>query len=327
MRIVIFILAFFSAFLISGFCLGQDQSLDSLNKKLEKLEKQLEEEQAEREKLKREVEVQKKAAEKYRQDYEEGLKTPRQRRKERRADKVRPYRPDLFMEIPDSLKRDETIAFFKTGRNRVFQGIEIGASGFGYGDLFSFNVPDGQRGLELNNATSVHWAINPVEMDVRIIGEYFKFSTGLGYSVKNFSLANNYMLSIDDDIVNAVRLDEPDFSRNRFRTGYLNVPLLFHFNTSSRPSNSISFAFGAVTGIRLFETYRLKYVDDGQRVRHNTSRNWNTNQFNVDARAGIAYGGFQLFATHSIVPIFRKNYGPELYPFTIGLSLNTSFDK
>lgn len=306
---------------------AQSQPLDSLEKRLERLEKRLEEEKTERERLKREAEVQKKAAEEYRREYEERRKSSRRLRRERRAEKVRPYRPELFDAIPDSLKSDETVAFFKTGRNRVFQGIEIGFSAFTYNNMFAFNAPDDSRAMELNNATSIYWAINPIEMDIRIVGEYFKLSTGLGYGVKNFSFSNNYFLELHDDAVVSRKIDNPDLTRNRFRTGYLNVPVLFHLNTSSKPSKSISFAFGAVTGVRLFETYRVRYAEQGQRIRMNTNRNWNTNQFNIDARFGVAYGGFQLFAMHSIVPLFRKGFGPQVHPFTIGLSLNTSFDR
>lgn len=306
---------------------GQNSSNDSLLQRLEALEERLQEEKLEREKLKREAQIQKDAAEKYRKEYEESLKSSRKRRKERRAGKLRPYEPQVFRDIPDSLNTDETIAFFKTGRNRVFQGIEFGASGFAYNDFFAFNVPANEKGFELNNATSIHWSINPIEMDVRIISEYFKFSTGFGYSAKNYSFSNNYLLNVQNDFVTATEVDEPDFSRNRLRIGYLTVPTLFHLNTSSKPSQAVSFVFGAVTGIKLFETYRVKYVADGQAVRTNINRNWNVNQFNIDARAGIAYGGFQLFAAHTVTRLFRRGRGPQLYPFTVGLSVNTSFDK
>lgn len=307
---------------------AQNSTNDSLKLKLDKLEKQLDQERSEREKLRREVELQKRAAEKYRQDYEESSKSQRRRRQERRNNDLEAFQNGVFKGDRDSLKRDETVSFFEGGRSRVFQGFEIGVSGFSYNDYFSFNSPAGQRGYELDNATSIHWAINPFEMDVRIIGEYFKFSTGLGYSVKNFSFANNNLLRVSNGPVvsSEVDIEAWDFSRNRFRTGYINLPLLFHLNTRSRPSKSVGFVFGAVTGLRLFEIYRVKYFEAGQRVDYNISRNWKTNRFNLEARAGITYGGIQLFATHFVNPLFTKNVGPDLFPFTIGLSFNPSFD-
>jgi hypothetical protein len=43
--------------------------------------------------------------------------------------------------------------------------------------------------------------------------------------------------------------------------------------------------------------------------------------FRWDAYAGIGWGIINLYATYSLNPLFRENRGPELYPFSVGITL------
>ncbi len=45
------------------------------------------------------------------------------------------------------------------------------------------------------------------------------------------------------------------------------------------------------------------------------------NPFRLDATARIGWGRVNLFATYALTPMFRKNKGPELYPWSIGIVL------
>jgi hypothetical protein len=36
----------------------------------------------------------------------------------------------------------------------------------------------------------------------------------------------------------------------------------------------------------------------------------------------MGYGNFGIYADYHMKPLFKENEGPELYPFSVGVSLN-----
>ena len=224
----------------------------------------------------------------------------------------------------NSNKEDKPISVFGTGRNRVFQGFEIGFGAFSYTSDFSTDVPDGMDAWEVDIANSINWSVNPFEVDIRIVDEYVKFSTGLGYTVKNFSLKNNYRISKVNDSIQGV-VSTKDLEKNRFRTGYLTVPAMLYFNTNEDPEKAFRIGGGVLGGMRLFQTYRTKYFEDGQKIKGIVNKGWETNFFTADLRGVIGYGPINVYATYSLVPLFDTDRGPELYPYTFGISLVNAF--
>lgn len=233
--------------------------------------------------------------------------------------------PYINVTTRDTVKKKErTVSVFGTGRNRVFQGFEIGFGSFSYASDFDTDVPDGMDAWEVDLANSINWSINPFEVDIRLVKEYVKFSTGLGYTVKNFSLKNNYQLSkFNDTIIGAPSAN--DLQKNRLRTGYLTVPAMLFFNTSQDPENAFRIGGGVLAGMRLFQTYRTKYFEEGQKHKGIVNGGWETNFLTADLRGVVGYGPINLYATYSMVPLFDIDRGPELYPFTFGISFVNVF--
>lgn len=223
----------------------------------------------------------------------------------------------------------EVSSMFTPNRNLVFAGIDFGMGGFSFSPNFNTSAPNNLDAWKVNPATSIQWAINFVEFDLRIVNEYVKISTGFGYNVKNFSFSNNYMHSKTQngeivsihDTLHGLSLD-----KNRFRTAYLSIPLMLQFNINKNPEKSFRVGVGVVGGIRILETYRTKHNNNGQRVKSNVNRNWNTNPLIADLRLVAGYNKVNLFASYSLVPLFENNRGPELYPFSIGVNLLGMFD-
>jgi hypothetical protein len=224
-------------------------------------------------------------------------------------------------------KSEVTVSVFGPGRNRVFQGIEFGFGGFSYSEDFDTDVPDGMEAFEVNVSNSINWAVNPFEVDVRLIDEYVKFSTGLGYNVKNFSLENNYRLYQDGDADTiAWTPSTQNLEKNRFRVGYLTIPAMLYFNSSKDAEHAFRVGAGVMGGLRLFQTYRTKYFENGQKHKANVNRGWDANLLTLDARAIVGYGGFNLYATYSLTPLFDEDHGPTLYPFTVGVAFVNVWD-
>ncbi len=102
--------------------------------------------------------------------------------------------------------------------------------------------------------------------------------------------------------------------------------------------NSFHVTLGVIGGLRIgsytkqtFDTwnqfYYLKdngkdvasfYTDDKYVRDHGV---YHQNNFKLDATARIGWSFLNFFATYSITPMFMKDRGPELYPWTVGITL------
>ena len=222
--------------------------------------------------------------------------------------------------------KEKAVSIFSPNRNRVWQGFEIGFTGVSYSQSFSTDVPPGLEYFDPIEGNSINWSINPFELDVRIVDEYVKFSTGLGYIAKNFSLENNYFLYKDaDGVTMGDQWASPRLERNRFRTGYITVPAMVFFNTNKDPMKAFRIGFGVVGGVKIFEAYRIKHNDEGHRTRVKYNGGYNAQTFMLDYRALVGIGGFNLYATYSSMSLFEDNKGPQVYPFTFGISFINNY--
>ena len=226
----------------------------------------------------------------------------------------------------DGDRSSTSISFFGGDRNRVFQGFEFGFIGLSYDKSFDTDVPDDMKYMEMNIGRSINWAINPLEIDVRLINEHVKFSTGLGYNVKNFSFDSDYFLvKADNDSIIGVD-SEKDLKKNRLRVGYMSIPAMLYFNTHKNPEDSYRIGIGVQGGLKLYQTYRTKYFEDDHKIKSRQNGGWNTRDLILDGRATIGYGPINIYASYSFASLFKNDKGPEVYPYMIGVSFVNLFD-
>lgn len=222
----------------------------------------------------------------------------------------------------------KTVDPFSFGRNRLFQGFMIGFTDVTYGTNHP-GTTNPEDYFNVNMANSITWSVNPFELDVQLIGETLKFSTGLGYTAKNFSLRDNYFLYKDGD-GNMTGSQEAapngNLNRNRFRAGYITVPLLLYFNSNEIPQRAFRIGGGIVGGLRIFEVYRVKYFENDQCIKGNFDRGWNTNFLIADLQGTIGYGPVNLNYNMSLVPLFEDGRGPEVYPYYVSISFISILD-
>ena len=228
--------------------------------------------------------------------------------------------------VNDEKNDDRTVALYMDGRNRVWQGFEIGFTGVSYSQDFSTDVPKGLEYFDPGVTRSINWAINPFEVDVRIVKEYIKFSTGLGYTARNFDLEDNYFLTKDaNDVTTGYQDSTRTLVRNRFRTGYITMPAMLYFNTNKDPERAFRIGAGIVGGVKIFEAYRVKHYKDGHRTKEKYNGGFNANTFMLDLRAIIGFGSVNFYATYSTQTLFNSGKGPQVYPFTFGISFGSSY--
>jgi hypothetical protein len=228
--------------------------------------------------------------------------------------------------------------------NGHWAGIELGWNGYVNSD-FNMTFPANEQYLNINSARSMTVNINPFELNLNIAKNHFGLTSGLGLSFNNYYFSNSTLLIHDSTSLVAYKIVDQngknaDMRVNKLTETWLTLPVLFEYQTNARiRMNSFHVALGVVGGLRICSytkqsfysrntTYFLQddngktvgtvYVDEHPTRTHNQ---YHLNPFKVDATMRVGWSFLNLFATYSLTPMYQKNQGPELYPWTVGITL------
>jgi len=235
---------------------------------------------------------------------------------------------------------------FKTQKHRYnhWAGLDVGINGFlnssGSTDLsnnlevFNNNPKEVTKFMETRLQKSWSVNLNFYEQYIPISKHHVGLVTGLGFEWNNYELRHNVRLTskggeyVFDDVndfnknytwgeIDTLR----DYSKNRFKTFFINAPLLFELNTGNNKKKSFHISTGAILGFNLQTKMKYKYKVEGDSKKEKDKQDFNTNPFRVSLTARVGYGRFNVFASYSLTPLFENNKGPELYPFSVGVTL------
>jgi len=228
--------------------------------------------------------------------------------------------------------------------NGHWAGIDFGWNGY-VNSKFNSDFPAGQAYLDLNTARSLTVNINPFELNLTLVKKHLGFTSGLGFTFNNYYLSNSALLIHDSAALVAFHIvdkngDAAAMKVNKLTVMWITLPLLFEFQTNSDIKwNSFHISAGVIGGVRVCSytkqkfttrdaTYFLQddnnntvgsvYVDERFTLTHNQ---FHLNPFKLDGTVRIGWSFLNFFATYSITPMFQKNKGPELYPWTVGITL------
>lgn len=241
---------------------------------------------------------------------------------------------------------DDSISINKPPKKRRnhWAGIDLGINGFvNANNSFNLNNPAGldtsnpskvTQFMELDYAKSWTVSINFYEQFIKLYQHHVGLVTGLGIEYNNYELKHNVQLIskggsfVHDNITPynenytwGVIDTSINYSKNRFKTFYINAPLLVELNTGEHKNKSFHFAAGAIVGYKFTTKMKYKYKEDGDTQKYKDNQNFNTNPFRVSLTARIGYGRLNFFATYGLTPLFEKNRGPELHAFSVGMTL------
>lgn len=228
--------------------------------------------------------------------------------------------------------------------NGHWAGIDFGWNGYVNSD-FNMNFPAPYNYMNLNTARSMMVNLNPIELNVNIAKNKFGFTTGLGFQLSNYFFTGNYALYGDLDSLAAFRVYDADGNivtteKNKLFVSYLTLPLLFEVQTNPKFNlKSFHFTFGVIGGLKLQSYQKQEFTSYDQTLYLQTESGrvissfeaekpmrrehdqFFLNPFKVDATVRIGWSYLNLFATYSLTPMFQKDKGPELYPWTVGITL------
>ncbi len=208
----------------------------------------------------------------------------------------------------------------QTKRLTHWNGIDIGMNTFSFGS--SFDIDAGKDNfLEVDLAKSRSISFNMFEEKLRIFGDYFGVFTGLGFEINSYALRNDYTLQMNDGMVTAFKDSTITLRKNKLRTTWVNVPLMFEFNTSTVTDKNVHLSAGVIGGWRLGTKYKQKYKMDGEKFKVKSNKSLHMMDYKMDASVRLGFRSFTLFANYGLTPLFEEGKAAEIHPITLGIQI------
>jgi hypothetical protein len=221
------------------------------------------------------------------------------------------------------IPKDENERGWRGGKrfNGHWSGFELGFNGLANEDYSLYAGTDyaGIDFMELNQPKSMEVNLNFLEYNIILEDRCIGLVTGMGFSMNNYRFDNDLtIVKGEDGIIHPVSLEGEKVEKSKLTASYLTVPLLLEFQIPiNGRSNRLFISGGVIGGINLGSHTKIKY--NGSKEKDHGSFNINPFKCSATVRAGLK--DISLYACYGLTPLFKNDKGPELFPFSIGISL------
>lgn len=210
----------------------------------------------------------------------------------------------------------------KNQRHNHYAGIDFGLNGF-VNDAMSVDLRDDEKFMDQNYYGSWYIAFNFIDSYIPIFQEKLGVTIGTGIEFNKYKLARDYTIVNVSDSTFGIVDSTISLEKNLFKSTMINLPIMLETNLGKDADHSFHLSAGAMISYRLGSKTKQKFTSDGENYKTKSRSDYNMNDWRVSLVGRIGYGKFTLFASYSLTPFFQDGRGPELYPFTVGVSLLT----
>jgi len=218
---------------------------------------------------------------------------------------------------------DNDWTFHRKGNDGKFQphwaGFAIGSNNYVNADG-EMALPDGYELLEVNTNNSLEVNLNFAQIGLNIVKQRVGFVTGVGMKWNNYKFRNtNTVLSMDSGILTVSENPDINGEMSKLTTWFLTVPLLLEFQIPTAHGESFYLNAGIEGGLKLLAHTKIK---TDTKSKYKDKNDFYTTSLDYRLTARLGYGNFGVYGAYSMMPLFVKDKGPELYPIAVGVSLN-----
>jgi len=227
--------------------------------------------------------------------------------------------------------------------NGHWGGFGLGLNGYVNSD-FNMDFAPADKYLDLEMAKSISVHLNLIEQNFSLTrNQKLGVLTGLGLEWHNYHFSNSTYLetSSGTTAIEGYYIDGISIKKSKLLVVDLVVPAILEFQTKSGPSSkSAHIGVGVIGGLRIGSHSKIYYNntntvfnlldENGTFVKTETStsnakykerNDFHLNPFKLDATVRIGWGIINIWGNYSLIEMFKKNQGPELYPWSIGITL------
>ncbi|MBA7563947.1 hypothetical protein ES708_05609 [subsurface metagenome] len=190
---------------------------------------------------------------------------------------------------------------------------------------FSLSLPASDDFMNLNTGKSWNVNINFLQYGLGLVRNNIGIVTGLGLELNDYRFDNNNTIMKDDD--NGMIEENPyelPLEKSKFATSYLTVPLLLEFQVpAGKRSKRLFFSGGVIGGLKIGSHTKVVYREWGNRQKVKDRGDFNLSPLRYGVTARVGYRALKVFVNYYVTPLFEKDTGPVLYPFSVGLVFTT----
>ncbi len=180
--------------------------------------------------------------------------------------------------------------------------------------------------MNLRYGKSINVALYPIKQKINLYQHNLNFIWGLGVNWDNYRFTDDILLNRDPASKTlAIRNDSTTaYSKNKFTTSYLTLPLLLEINNGKKGWHK--FSVGAGVSINQLLNGYVKRVEQNGHNKFKNSGNYNLNEQRLGAVGTIGIGKLKFYGNYALTPLLqgtnqKENFTPESYPWNVGITL------
>ena len=230
--------------------------------------------------------------------------------------------------------------------NGHWAGVDLGFNGYVNGD-FNMNFPKEYEYMDLRMEKSVAVNLNFFEQNIPLAkNQKWGIVTGLGLAFNDYKFQRPTRLSMDYSTLQGYLYEDISIRKSKLSMYYLTLPVLFEFQTApAYHKDGFHINLGVIVGARLSSHTKVYYNELNTEFKLNQYNpesgqyevafmgispndpkehhygDWFLQPFKFDASVRIGWNFLNFWATYSMNTMFRKEKGPELYPWSAGITL------
>ncbi|NNC94838.1 MAG: PorT family protein [Chitinophagales bacterium] len=158
--------------------------------------------------------------------------------------------------------------------------------------------------------------------DVRLKESKFSVAPGIGFT-SNSVFFDALLVDTGKAAFDYAAYETRNIKKSKFNTVFLEIPLELRFRANpDNPAKSFKFAIGFKAGLRIDAKTKIK-EEIGTQTKVFKDKRWeDAETFRAGPTVRMGYGPFNVIGFYSITNVFKKGEGPEVTPWSIGISLN-----
>ena len=159
---------------------------------------------------------------------------------------------------------------------------------------------------------------------------FVRFNYGFSFQWNKLNIKDDRYFVQDGNVTNLQEFPV-DLKKSQFRVTNLVVPIHFEFGPSAQrdykdrlrytTDNHFKIGIGGYGGVRLGAQHKLKYEDDGDRVKEKIRKNYNTSNFVYGLSTYVGIGDVSLYAKYDLSPLF-KDQAFDQHNLSLGLRID-----
>lgn len=210
--------------------------------------------------------------------------------------------------------------FWKDDFSGHWAGIDLGFNTFLNPDYSGYESNFMKSDILRSNS----FYLNLIQQNIGLQSNRNNFGlvTGLGIQLQYYRLDNNTTIEkTTDDVIVPKEFDYSENQKSKLFLYSLTLPLLAEIQIPiNNYRNRLYFSSGMVFSYRIASYTTIKYRAE-QKQKLKVTDNFSLQNFKYGIMFRTGYRWFNFFALYELTPFFEEDKGPELTPFTFGVTL------